>query len=540
MKRLLVLVMLVALPAAARNVIVVDNSRPGGAGTFERPFATLAEAQARSAPGDVIYIAEGNAPYEGSIGLRSGQQLIGAAAGLDEPHVAAVQGPGPTIHGNVWMQGDNVVAGCTIVADRGTALSAGSPTGAIVIRDVFLRASQLALSLGGCAAPVTVERGGIQGGGISIIGGNAAIDFDHVAIEAPIAIGRRTAGAVRFRNGGKVDGAVSIASNGGLVSFDVPLRAQGFTVKTAEAVDVTGARSVVIGNVEIRDVKMTASFESISGGDLTVDALHGKLVVAGGDVASARIEQSGAIKLSAMTIGSMFLRHVAHSAFADITMSGGGGIDGHNLDDVAFDRVTISGASGTAIALREIATRVTFTGCTVTDPAGAALAIEQKFANGRVSFDRGEISAAHRANAAPYLIDARTSGSSKLRLGIDSLRLHETSGSAIDVDASGTSALTLDVEQSFVATVDGAFVDATAHPPAKVVVIVRDSHVDVRRPPAVGVEGESCVDLAASVFSGSARLRVRAQAPARVALAGGAEGVEVVAGTSVIPVTGCQ
>src|SRR5689334_11457365 len=138
-----------AAPAAARNVYFVDNARTApGSGAPDAPFIKLSQAAAASHDGDIIYVAEGVAPYDDSITLKRGQLLIGAAYGLDAvavdlkeaisaPPTPAVQGPGPTIHGGVWLMGDNVVAGCTIVAESGSAVGSSAPSGPISIRNTF-------------------------------------------------------------------------------------------------------------------------------------------------------------------------------------------------------------------------------------------------------------------------------------------------------------------------------------------------------------------------------------------------------------------
>ena len=61
-----------------RTVLVVDNTAPpGGNGTFVTPFSSLAEAEAASAPGDVIYLRTGNGAYEGPFTVKSDQKFIG-------------------------------------------------------------------------------------------------------------------------------------------------------------------------------------------------------------------------------------------------------------------------------------------------------------------------------------------------------------------------------------------------------------------------------------------------------------------------------
>jgi len=83
---LLVLFLCTPAFAAGRRVIFVDASRSEeGAGTPEKPYRKLTQAQAFSAIGDVIYVAEGT--YDEGITLKKGQLLIGSAYGLEAVRV---------------------------------------------------------------------------------------------------------------------------------------------------------------------------------------------------------------------------------------------------------------------------------------------------------------------------------------------------------------------------------------------------------------------------------------------------------------------
>ncbi len=60
------------------SVVHVDGGvAGGGGGTFERPFTTLAQAQANSGPGDIIFL-NGPSVYSGGIVLKDNQRLIGS------------------------------------------------------------------------------------------------------------------------------------------------------------------------------------------------------------------------------------------------------------------------------------------------------------------------------------------------------------------------------------------------------------------------------------------------------------------------------
>src|SRR6266852_3784613 len=223
---LLILAFALATPVAVARVIFVDNSRAEeGSGSFEHPFKRLPAAQAASGFGDVIYVAEGNAPYVEGIELKRGQMLVGSAYGLealradlkvqlDAPIVAAVQGPGPIINGTINAAGDNFVAGCTIATDRAAGFVAQSPQGKLSIRNVWFRPSgdAFAIAIQEAIAPVSISGGGIiataRGSGIAIYGGSAAVTIEHFPMSgefgSAVYLANRTRGSVRFSGGSPI------------------------------------------------------------------------------------------------------------------------------------------------------------------------------------------------------------------------------------------------------------------------------------------------------------------------------------------------
>jgi hypothetical protein len=354
-------VFVAASPAAARNVYFVDNARTAGpaVGSFEKPFTTLAQAASVSHDGDVIYVADGNAPYDGSILLKRGQLLIGSAYGLDAvavdlkevlsaPPTPAVQGPGPTIHGGVWLSGDNVVAGFTIAAESGSAIGASAPSGPITVRKTYIRtaARATALYLAQCSFPITIDGGGIEasafGSGISIDGGIAAITFDRFPVTgsftSAIAISNRGGGAVKFRNGSKIAiddarNAIVISNSKGPIAFEMPVAiatrgGRGLVVTSSGPVVFSGGASRIATTngaaLEVHDARLTATFDRVSAEGvapgvlnegIVIDKLTGKISVTGQDgkagsggtirkarLYGIRITQSADVRLSSIDI----------------------------------------------------------------------------------------------------------------------------------------------------------------------------------------------------------------------------------------------
>lgn len=117
----------------------VDNTAgPGGTGRSHDPFATLSEAQAAGAPGEVVHVASGNGTSSGldqGITLLDGQHLLGAGVGLVVPGVGtlAAAGTPPVLTAGggpgVTVASGNRVAGLRIENAAGAAIEANGVSG---------------------------------------------------------------------------------------------------------------------------------------------------------------------------------------------------------------------------------------------------------------------------------------------------------------------------------------------------------------------------------------------------------------------------
>src|SRR2546430_15671822 len=73
-------VLLIALAGgseAASTWYVKADAAAGGDGSRSRPFATLAQVEAASRPGDTIRVLPSMRPLDGGIQLKDGQRLTG-------------------------------------------------------------------------------------------------------------------------------------------------------------------------------------------------------------------------------------------------------------------------------------------------------------------------------------------------------------------------------------------------------------------------------------------------------------------------------
>jgi hypothetical protein len=392
--------------AAGRRVIFVDANRSEeGAGTPDRPYRKLAQAQSFSAIGDVIYVAE--AAYDEGITLQKGQMLIGSAYGLEAvrvdlkvelnaPIVAAQQGPGPTIHGTITMTGDNVVAGITSVADKAAGVVASMPDGALTIRNVWFRPSRdgYAMALQETHGAVSISGGGMiaadHGSGITIYGGAGNVTVERFPISGDfgsvIALSGRSAGTIKFAKSSPIKvadasrDAIFISRVVGDVVFDEPLSivthgGRGLVIENSKKVVVaagskistTNAAAVNIVNSTV-DVQLeNASAAALPPGRLAegigVNGMHGRFNVNGGAIRDAqaygiRIEQSDAVKIANVEIvesGAVAgkLRCPEDlGASADVVCRGG--LFLRHLKGAAFENIVVDGGSKNGLVANNV------------------------------------------------------------------------------------------------------------------------------------------------------------------------------------------
>jgi hypothetical protein len=359
----LVLIVL-AFAAAAFGVPVafVDNRAPaGGSGTREQPFTSIATGASAAT---IVYVAESDKPYLENVTLRKGQMLIGSAFGLDavrsELHietgvagVPAMQGTGPVIHGTVVVTGDNVIAGCTLIAEGMVGIVGSSAIGTLTVRNVYFKPSvgAFAISLQDQQGKVDIAGGSIEaanaGSGIAIAGGYGDVVIDRFPISgefsAAVRIQGRRSGTVTFRRGSKLrvrdalDDAVVISNieRPGAVLFEDTIevrgRRRGLVIDRAAKVVIGGTSSLNTANgaaLEVHDSGVALSFESVSAQGMApgtldegiiLDRVHGPVSITGID---GKIGTGGAI-LHARGNG-IRIDHADHVRIAGVTLTDSG------------------------------------------------------------------------------------------------------------------------------------------------------------------------------------------------------------------------
>jgi len=328
--------LLLAVPAAAKTVFVDNRAVAPGQGTRQWPFAALASAASSSAQGDVIYVAESGAPYTDSIVLKKGQILAGSAFGLDavrielhiEPgeSIPAVQGPGPEIRGTITTSGDNVIAGCILVAAAMPGINGYNVTGTLDVRNVWFKTSKggFAVFLQDQHGNVSISGGSVeatqQGSGLGIAGGEGTISVDRCPISGDftnaLRIIKRRLGAITFRRGTKlrVEGAGDDAIVLRDLDRDAPLifedvvnvrgRRRGLVISNVAKLTLGGASTLSTTNgaaLDVRDSGVELSFESVSAAGvapgtldegIVLDRVHGHVTITG---VEGKVGSGGAI-----------------------------------------------------------------------------------------------------------------------------------------------------------------------------------------------------------------------------------------------------
>ncbi len=178
------------------SAIFVNNTAfPGGDGSFENPFNTLALAETNSEPGDVIYVFRGDGTvnnYNTGITLQNNQRLIGSGTSFELGSVlipASTPGFDPVITSFnpavnaavVMLNLNNVVAGMEVQVNNITSIGIanaifGSPLGDSLIRDNNFTNPSLDPTAAGIGLSPT-------DGGVLIVRNNTITNFN-----APIGI----------------------------------------------------------------------------------------------------------------------------------------------------------------------------------------------------------------------------------------------------------------------------------------------------------------------------------------------------------------
>jgi hypothetical protein len=426
---LIIFLALAAATAASGNVVFVDNrATPGGDGSRQSPFSTIAQGVQSASTGGVVYVAESNAPYVESVTLKKGQMLIGSAFGLDAVRtelkfdtgvtgVPAQQGPGPAIHGTIVTTGDNVIAGCTIFAEAMSGIVGSGAIGKLTVRNVYIKTTKagFGIYLQEQQGNVDISGGSIEatdrGSGFGMDGGYGVVVIDRMPISgeftSAVRIQGRKSGSVTFRRGTKLhvrdafDDAVVIAGieRPGAVVFEDTIevrgRRRGVVVNKVARLVIGGASTLSTANgaaLEVHDSGVELSFESVSAEGIApgaldegiiLDGVHGKVSITGVEgkrgtggailharVSGMRIVQSSNVRISGITVTDSGINkptrgvRCAGNFQENSTAVCRAALYLRHINDCAFENIVVDGGSAMGINANNIRD-VTFGGLDV-------------------------------------------------------------------------------------------------------------------------------------------------------------------------------
>jgi hypothetical protein len=332
----------VVLTVASRVWYVKNTASAPGDGRDASPFATLAQAEAASTPGETILVLFGDVSITGmdaGITLKAGQSLIGQ--GISSPVVATVNGgplvllasgSAPTVGRSsagttVQLATNNTVRGLGIASSAGDAV-AGSSFGTLTMSEVAVGATGGAgVNLQDGTAAVTLSNlssSGSADAGLKLV--NVAGSFSAVAgsISGSAVAGVYLNGGaanvgyggsvstsagrsvwVEGRTGGSVDlsgditdtgtGLLVHGSTGGSVAFTGGSKVLSTGANTAVNVGSNPGATVRFagGGLNVTTTSGVA-FTATGGGTVIVTGAHNKLLAQGGR----------ALFVSSTTIGS--------------------------------------------------------------------------------------------------------------------------------------------------------------------------------------------------------------------------------------------
>lgn len=481
----------------------VDNTHLNGDGSSTAPFATIGAATAAAAPGDVIYVMKGSAPYRERVVMGARQLLAGHGSDITaqltergipaEPSLPSLPSP-PLIEGGegdaLMLAGGGAVIGVKLRSTSGRALVMKDVGGSITVRDSGMET--------------------VNGTAVAIEGGDANADFARVTVAAStgtaFSIHDRTGGTLRFRE----DSTITVTA-GTREAFVLERNQGDYTFEGAVRATTSGARAVVIRSssrvamtspestvattkataVDIADTGISVFFRSVSvdgaGGEgkhgISLENAPGTFRVDGGTIRNVAARGISIVRSSGVTLQNIVLENngaaskpsrpcatlageevldcsasIYLAAVTDVRLSrvrvdkgGHTGILGDEVTNLTLDTVTVEDAGDEAgehgIAIRGLHGRSQMFDSTVKDSSARQLSILNRDGEGELEirkcrFDGGPPPAGQQG----LLLEL--DGSARMSVAIDDSEFTEHFSDAIHAIAGGTASLEVFVYNS--------------------------------------------------------------------------------------------
>lgn len=372
----------------------VENSHAGPSlGTQTEPFATLIEAQAVAAAGDVIRIRYGDGTTTGldtGFIMLPGQQIAGGGVDLviGGSVVEAADGPPALTAGGgvLTLADDTRVAGVLLAPTIGAGLVASNVGGTVVVDTVAIQPSSAAH-------------------GIDLANHGGTFTFSNSTISTP-GMTTTTGTAVRIAGG---DAALDFS--------------QGSSLELAggRMLDVSGFS----GSLDLTDTSPTltagngtaVSLAGNPGASLTFDSIGNISVDSGSGVV---ISNSGTVNLEA--IGAVTVTGGPALSITATTVATSGG-------PVEIDGLASTTSSGYGVLLDGVAPGVNVTGTTtVTNSGGEAVKLQNTTAG---TFTFADLQVANTTSNQPGLVATNNTGAT---LNVTAGAVNAGTATAVDID----------------------------------------------------------------------------------------------------------
>lgn len=251
------------------HVVHVNSAAaPGGNGTVEMPFQTLAGAQAGSAPGDIVF-AHADSLFAGQqIALQADQRFLGESLAhlINTQQVGTVLLPRATAGVNVPIIDAAPGNAITVASgDEVSGFTVTNPTGAAIFAD-------------GVAGNVNINRNTLTGGanGVRIVNSTGTFDVTQTTITNPTGIAFDVQGGSPTVNSTATitnnnDRIIRVAdTTGGTATFSGSITDNGgagiLVSNAAGAVNVTGAtlNNSTANAIDIQNSSGAITFNSVA------------------------------------------------------------------------------------------------------------------------------------------------------------------------------------------------------------------------------------------------------------------------------------
>lgn len=448
-------------PAAQARIWFVDNSRVDGDGSRDKPLQSIAGAASAAAAGDVIYVFRGSGPYRESVTLRDRQLLVGAGfpvTGIEFPPGLPEVPALPLIDGAagsaIVLASGSHIAGLRVHSGAGHALDGTGLSGQVSIDHV----------------EISVD-GGIA---VSIEGGDATILFDASPIAAAggaaVVTRNRTGGELTFRNGSSIAvtrckaAAIALTGNRGPTTFADPLLlntdgACALCVKSSDAITISDATIAAANGpaVDISDTAVDVYVRSLSfdgGGSATVRGVSlenapGSFRIQTGTFRNAAGRGISIVGSKGVTLqnivfekgrttkparpcspsfdeaelecaAAIFLRQASDVALKDVKIENGAsaGIFGELVSNLSLEAVTISGAVGHGMQVRDLSGHSEIIGSTFRDNGSRQIFIRNRAGEGTLEVRKSAFDGSPPPNGQQAVL-VQLEGEARFALAVD-------------------------------------------------------------------------------------------------------------------------